>query len=151
VRFPDAALSGRILSNGAVARYCWRVERVLNVPCRGRIPTAMTYCFGDFEVDSAAYEVRRGGHRVPLARQPMDLLLLLLEHRQSLVSREDIAKRLWDPGVFTDLDAGIRTAILRIRQVLSDSPESPRCVETVTGKGYRFVAPVEVVATWASA
>ena len=76
----------------------------------------------------------------------MDLLLLLLEHRQELVSREEMAKRLWGPDVFTDLDAGIHTAILKIRQVLGDSRESPRFIETVAGKGYRFVAPVEVVA-----
>ena len=106
----------------------------------------VTYRFGEIEVDAAAYEVRRGGRRLTLARQPMDLLLLLLERRQELVSREEIAKRLWRPEVFTDVDAGIRTAILRIRQALGDSRESPRFVETVPGKGYRFVAPVEVVA-----
>ena len=94
----------------------------------------MTYRFGEFEVDVAAYEVRRGGRRIPLTRQPMDLLLLLLERRQELVSREDIAKRLWGPDVFTDLDAGIHTAILKIRQVLGDSRESPRFVETVPGR-----------------
>ena len=94
---------------------------------------------------SAAYELRRRGTAFRLARQPMELLLLLLERRQELVSREDIAKRLWGPDVFTDFDAGIRTAILKIRQVLGDSRESPRFVETVPGKGYRFVAPVEVV------
>ena len=75
----------------------------------------------------------------------MDLLLLLLEHRQELVSREDMAKRLWGSEVFTDPDAGIHTAILKIRQVLGDSRESPRFVETVPGRGYRFIAPVEVV------
>ena len=85
------------------------------------------------------------GTAFALARQPMDLLLLLLERRQELVSREDIAKRLWSPDVFTDLDAGIRTAILKIRQVLGESRESPRFVETVPGKGYRFVAPIELV------
>ena len=95
----------------------------------------VTYRFGEFEVDVAAYELRREGQRLPLARQPMDLLLLLLERRQELVSREDIAKRLWSPDVFTDLDAGIRTAVLKIRQVLGDSRESPRFVETVPGKG----------------
>ncbi len=62
------------------------------------------------------------------------------------VTREEIAKRLWGPDVFTDLDAGIHTAILKIRRVLGDSGESPRFVQTVTGKGYRFVAPVEIVA-----
>jgi non-specific serine/threonine protein kinase len=75
----------------------------------------------------------------------MDLLLLLLERRQELVSREDIAGRLWGEGVFGDLDAGIHTAVLRIRQALSDSHKAPRFVETVPGKGYRFIAPVEVV------
>src|SRR5438094_2599815 len=107
---------------------------------------SVTYRFGEFEVDMAAYELRRSGHRIRLARQPMDLLLLLLEHRQELVSREDMAKRLWGADVFTDPDAGIHTAILKIRQVLGDSRESPRFVETVPGRGYRFIAPVEVVA-----
>jgi len=105
----------------------------------------VTYRFGEFEVDVAAYELRCKGKRLPLARQPMDLLLLLLERRQELVPREDIAKRLWSPEVFTDLDAGIRTAVLKIRQVLNDSRESPRFVATVPGKGYRFVAPISVV------
>ena len=104
----------------------------------------VTYHFGEFEVDVAAYELRRSGCRVPLARQPMDLLLLLLERRQELVSREDMANLLWGPDVFTDLDAGIRTAILKIRQALGDSRESPSCVVTVPGKGYRFIARVEV-------
>src|ERR1051326_6354836 len=98
----------------------------------------MTYCFGEFKVDVAAYELRRGAKRLRLARQPMDLLLLLLERRQELVSREDIVKRLWTPDVFTDLDAGIRTAILKIRQALGDSPESPQFIETVPGRGYRL-------------
>ena len=102
----------------------------------------MRYRFGEFEVDVRAYELRHGGQRVRLARQPMDLLLLLLERPQELVSREEIAKRLWTPDVHTDLDAGIHTAILKIRQVLGDSRESPRFVETVPGKGYRFVALV---------
>jgi non-specific serine/threonine protein kinase len=106
----------------------------------------MTFRFGEFEVDPVAYELRRNRRRLRLARQPMELLLLLLERRRELVSRDDIAKRLWRSEIFVDLDAGIRTAILRIRQVLGDSHESSRFVETVSGKGYRFVAPVELVA-----
>ena len=105
----------------------------------------MTCRFGEFEVDVTAYEVRRSGTRVPLSRQPMDLLLLLLERRQQLVSRDEMVKRLWPPDVFTDLDAGIHTAIRKIRQVLGDLGQSRRFVETVAGKGYRFVARVEVV------
>ena len=76
----------------------------------------------------------------------MEVLLLLLERQAELVTREDIAKRLWAPDVFTDMDAGIRTAVLKIRQGLQDSREPPRFVQTVAGKGYRFVASVEVVA-----
>ena len=74
--------------------------------------------FGDFELDTAAYELRRKGRRLRLARQPMDLLLLLVEQPRALVSHEEIAKRLWNPDVFIDMDAGIHTAVLRIRQVL---------------------------------
>lgn len=105
----------------------------------------VTYRFAEIEVDVAAYEVRREGRRIPLTRQPMELLLLLLERRGELVTRDDIAKRLWVPEVFTDVEAGIRTAVLKIRQGLQDSRETPRFIETVAGKGYRFVASVEVV------
>jgi predicted ATPase/DNA-binding winged helix-turn-helix (wHTH) protein len=101
------------------------------------------YRFGEFEVDVAAYSLSRGPQRLRLSRQPMNLLLLLLERRHELVSREDIAGRLWEPNVFMDLDAGIRTAILKIRRELG---ESPKFVETVPGKGYRFIGHVEVVA-----
>jgi predicted ATPase/DNA-binding winged helix-turn-helix (wHTH) protein len=105
----------------------------------------LTFRFGDFEFDTTAYELRRKSRRIRLARQPMDLLLLLLERQRELVSHDDIAKRLWAQDVFVDIDAGIHTAILKIRQVLGDSPESSVFIETVPGKGYRFVAPVELV------
>jgi len=105
----------------------------------------VTFRFREFELDVAAYELRRHGLRIRLARQPMELLLLLLEHRQELVSHDEIVARLRGGAAFGDLDAGTHTAILRIRQALGDSPQSPRFIETVPGKGYRFVAPVEVV------
>lgn len=101
--------------------------------------------FGEFEFHRAAYELRRKGRRLRLARQPTELLLLLLEHPHALVSRDEIAKRLWPQDVFVDVDAGIHTAVLRIRRVLGDRRESPRFVETVPGKGYRFIAPVKHV------
>ena len=72
----------------------------------------------------------------------MELLILLVERRRQLVSRADIAKRLWDPGVFVDIEMGVNTAIRKLRQALRDSRESPAFVETVSGKGYRFIAPV---------
>ncbi len=101
--------------------------------------------FGDdFELDLRAYELRRSGQSLKLARIPMDLLLLLLEQRGQLVTREQIIARIWGKEVFVDTDNGINSAIRRVRQVLEDNPEEPRFVQTVTGKGYRFIAPIQM-------
>src|SRR6185295_11282962 len=105
-----------------------------------------TFRFRDFELDVAAYELRRQGRPVKLGRQPMDLLILLVESRRQLVSRSDIVERLWGKDVFVDVETGVNTAISKVRQALRDSPDSPVFVETVPGRGYRFIAPVEVVA-----
>jgi len=102
-----------------------------------------TLRFGEFELDISAYELRRGGQPVHLERQPMDLLILLVERHRQLVWRADIAKRLWDPGVFVDVEMGVNTAIRKVRQALRDSRESPAFIETISGKGYRFIAPVD--------
>jgi TolB-like protein/DNA-binding winged helix-turn-helix (wHTH) protein/Flp pilus assembly protein TadD len=101
--------------------------------------------FGDFELDVAAYELRRDGRPVRLERQPMDLLIMLVERRGQLVTRGDIVDRLWGKDVFVDVETGVHTAIRKIRQALHDSAEQPTFIETVSGKGYRFNAPVEVV------
>ena len=75
----------------------------------------------------------------------MDLLIMLVERRGQLVSREDIVDRLWGKDVFVDVETGVHTAVRKIRRALRDSPEKPAFIETVSGKGYRFIAPVEVV------
>ena len=77
----------------------------------------------------------------------MDLLILLVESRGQLVSRGDIVERLWSKDVFVDVETGINTAISKVRQALRDSTDAPAFVETVPGKGYRFIAAVEVVST----
>jgi len=102
-----------------------------------------TLRFGEFELDISAYELRRGGQPVHLERQPMDLLILLVERHRQVVWRDDIVKRLWDPGVFVDVEMGVNTAIRKVRQALRDSRESPAFIETISGKGYRFIAPVD--------
>ena len=101
--------------------------------------------FGDFELDVAAYELRRQGVAVRLERQPMDMLLLLVQRRGELVSRADIIDRLWGKDVFVDVDTGVHTAARKIRQALGDSVGAPTYVETVPGRGYRFIAPIHVV------
>ena len=104
-----------------------------------------TVRFGDFALDVAAYELRRSGRRVRLERQPMDLLILLVGRRGQLVSRTEIADALWGKDVFVDVENGVNTAIRKLRQALRDSPDAPTFIETVPGKGYRFVAAVEPV------
>ena len=100
--------------------------------------------FGDgFTIDFRAYELRRSGQALKLEPTPFQILVLLLEQRGDLVSRQQIVERVWGKGVFLDTDNSINGAIRKIRQALNDDPENPRFIQTVTGKGYRFVAPVE--------
>src|SRR4051812_2075269 len=106
-----------------------------------------TLRFGDFELDIAGYELRRHGRPVRLERQPMDLLVLLVERRGHLVLRADITARLWRSDVFVDVETGVNTAVRKIRQALHDSPDAAAFIETVPGRGYRFVADVEVIGT----
>ena len=82
---------------------------------------------------------------VRLERHPMDLLVLLVERHSELVPRADIIERLWGKDVFVDVETGVHTAMRKLRQALRDPAENPTFVETVPGRGYRFVAPVEVV------
>jgi TolB-like protein/DNA-binding winged helix-turn-helix (wHTH) protein/Flp pilus assembly protein TadD len=96
----------------------------------------------DFELDPGAYRLRRSGRVLKLERIPMEVLLLLVERRGEMVPREQIVERIWGKDVFLDTDNSINGAIRKIRQVLKDDPEQPRFIQTVTGKGYRFIAPV---------
>ncbi len=97
--------------------------------------------FDRFELDLGGYELRRSGRKVRLQRVPMDLLILLVERHGALITREEIATRLWvDAQV--DTQSGINTAIRKIRQALGDGGEEPKFIETVVGKGYRFIAEV---------
>jgi TolB-like protein/Flp pilus assembly protein TadD len=100
------------------------------------------YRFGDFELDLAAYELRRNGRSVRLERRPMDLLILLVKKHRRLVSRDEIVSQLWGKSVFVDVETSVNTAVRKVRQALSDSPEAPVYLETVSGKGYRFIAEV---------
>jgi TolB-like protein/Tfp pilus assembly protein PilF len=98
--------------------------------------------FDNFELDQGAYELRRGGRALKLERIPMDLLCLLAANAGQLVSRDLIIEKLWGKEVFLDTSNSINTAIRKIRQTLRDDPRNPRFVQTVPGKGYRFVAAV---------
>jgi TolB-like protein/DNA-binding winged helix-turn-helix (wHTH) protein/Flp pilus assembly protein TadD len=96
--------------------------------------------FGEFELDSDRCQLRRGGRPQKLERIPMELLTLLVENRGKVVSREAIIDRLWGKDVFLETEHSINTAINKVRRVLRDDPGNPRFVQTVFGKGYRFLA-----------
>lgn len=104
--------------------------------------TAQEFHFGDFTLDRSRYLLQRGADQLRLEKLPMELLILLVERRGDLVSRDEIAERLWGKDVFLDVDHSINVAVRKIRLVLRDDPEHPRFLETVVGKGYRFAAPV---------
>ena len=101
--------------------------------------------FGAFEIDIRAGELRKHGLRIRLQEQPFQVLLMLIERPQELVTRDELRKRLWSSDTFVDFDHGVNKAINKIRDALGDLAQSPRFVETVARRGYRFVADVSVV------
>ena len=105
------------------------------------LPIPQSIRFGeDLELDRPAWELRRSGHALKLERIPLDILFLLAERPGQLVTREEIAERIWGKGAHLDVDNSINGAVRKIRQVLRDDPEQPRFIQTVTGRGYRFMA-----------
>jgi cholera toxin transcriptional activator len=101
--------------------------------------------FGVFEADEHTEELHKQGRRSSLQGQPLQVLLMLLSRPGELVTRTEIQERLWAGGTFVDFDHGLNTAINKIREALGDSAASPRFVETLARRGYRFIAPVEVM------
>jgi DNA-binding winged helix-turn-helix (wHTH) protein len=106
-------------------------------------PPSQRYRFGVFEADAATGELRKQGIRIKLNAQPFQVLCLLLDRPGTLLTREEISRELWPDGTFVDYEHGVNSAINRIREALGDTAASPRFVETLARRGYRFVAPVE--------
>jgi TolB-like protein/DNA-binding winged helix-turn-helix (wHTH) protein len=98
--------------------------------------------FGAFEVDLRAGELRKGGVRLKLQEQPLQILQILLENPGEVVTREELRQRLWASDTFVDFEQGLYNAIKRLREALGDSAENPRFIETVPRRGYRFMAPL---------
>jgi DNA-binding winged helix-turn-helix (wHTH) protein len=107
---------------------------------------ARRYRFGAFEADATTGELRRQGIRIRLNAQPFQVLCLLLERPGELLTREEISRELWPDGTFVDYEHGVNSAVNRIRESLRDTASSPRFIETLARRGYRFVAPVERIA-----
>jgi len=98
--------------------------------------------FGVFEVDLKACELRKQGLRLKLSEQPFQVLVVLLENPGETVTRDELRNRLWPGDTFVDFDHGLNNAVMRLREVLGDSSDNPRFVETIPRRGYRFIAPV---------
>ena len=102
--------------------------------------------FGVFEASEAAGELRKHGIRIKIHAQPFQVLIMLLERPAEIVTRDEMRQQLWGAGTFVDFDHALNTAVNKIREALDDSASSPRYVETVAGKGYRFIAPLGLTA-----
>ena len=102
--------------------------------------------FGVYEVDLEGGELRKHGLKLKLSEQPFQILALLLAKPGEIVSREELRERLWPSDTFVDFDHGLNNAVMRLREVLGDSSEHPRFIETLPRRGYRFIAKVEKIA-----
>jgi DNA-binding winged helix-turn-helix (wHTH) protein len=100
--------------------------------------------FADFELDFGRFQLCRSGRPVRLEGLPLQLLMFLIENKGQLVTRKQIAEELWSNDVFVDVDQGINTAIRKVRMALEDDIEQPQYLQTVVGRGYRFVAATRV-------
>lgn len=107
------------------------------------MPPAAKYKFDEFEADVRAAELLRNGTRLKLQMQPFQVLLALLERPRTVVTREELRQRLWPEDTFVDFDHGLNTAVAKLRDALGDSAASPRYIETVAKRGYRFLAQAE--------
>jgi Tol biopolymer transport system component/DNA-binding winged helix-turn-helix (wHTH) protein len=103
--------------------------------------------FGSFEVDLQARELRRQGFKVKLQDQPFQVLLMLLERPGAIVTREELQKELWPADTFVDFERGLNRAINKLRDALVDDADTPRFIETLPRRGYRFLVPVETAGT----
>jgi TolB-like protein/Tfp pilus assembly protein PilF len=104
--------------------------------------SAVRLRFGPFEVDTTDARLWKHGIAIPLREQVFQVLVALLEHPGEVVTRDELRRRIWEDSTTVDFDAGLNTAISRLRAALNDNPESVRFIETVPKRGYRFVAPV---------
>ena len=110
-------------------------------------PLARAYRFGNFVADLASGELHKNGITIKLGQQPFQILVLLLEHAGQVISREQVRQTLWPADTFVDFDHNMNSAINKLREALNDSAEHPRYIETLPRRGYRFILPVESVAT----
>lgn len=107
------------------------------------VPFQRLVRFGSFEADLRTGELRKNGRRLRLQQQPFHVLALLLAHPNDLVTRQELIERLWPSGIVVDYEHSLNKAVKKLREALGDHAETPRYIETLPKRGYRFVCPVE--------
>jgi len=112
------------------------------VPTEPSTERDRVFRFGPFELSEREGELRKSGVRIKLQEQPLRLLIELVANSGQLVSREELRTKLWPIDTFVDFEVGVNSAIRKLRQALNDDADSPRYIETLAKRGYRFVAPV---------
>jgi cholera toxin transcriptional activator len=111
----------------------------------GNSISAPLYRFDEFEADLRSGELRKSGERLRIQEQPFQVLVALLERPREVITRDELRQRLWPSDTFVDFDHGLNTTINKLRESLGDSASSPRFIETLPRRGYRFLANVEAV------
>src|SRR5580692_7805988 len=109
------------------------------------VPSSRLIRFGVFELDLRSGEIQKQGRKIRLEGQPVHVLICLLENRGELVTREELHQKLWPADTFVNFEQGLNASVKRLRQALNDSADNPRFVETLTRRGYRFIAPTQTV------
>src|SRR4051812_40100544 len=108
------------------------------------LPSPSRQCvFGPFAFDELSGELRKHGVRVRLQGQPLQILLALVQQPGRVIARDEFQQQLWKGSTFVDFEHGLNTAMNRLRQALGDSADQPRYIETLPGRGYRFIHSVE--------
>src|SRR5262249_17817628 len=123
----------------------------ITLPMASQPSSLLLLRFGPFEVNPQSGELRKSGIRIRLSGQPIRILLLLLERPGQIVSREELRQQIWGDGTFVDFEGELNAAINKLRRALSDSAENPCYVETIPGRGYRFIGVLAPLAPMTSA
>src|SRR5712691_4801937 len=110
-------------------------------------PAGRMVRFGIFELDLVVGELRKSGVRIRLQEQPLQVLAMLLERPDEVVTRDELRQKLWPADTFVDFDVGLSSAVRKLRDALGDSADNPQFIETLPRRGYRFIAPVAAPAT----
>src|ERR1700676_969355 len=126
---------------------CDRLAELAGLAMATSVPAARRLCFAVFELDLRAGELRKRGVKLHLQGQPLQVLAALLNRAGDVVTREELRAHIWTADTFVDFDHSLHNAIARLREALGDSAETPRYIETLPRRGYRFIGKVEEVAS----